>query len=243
MSPRDELPNLYGVLEVSASATFDEIEEAYGKIRETLGGGGLALYSILEEDDAGQWRDKVEAAYRTLSDPDRRAAYDRHLRGETEYPPILVQEARAAASTTHAPVVEPVARTTDSALEVAVPYQGETPPPLSEPASDRVVAAQPKPRRLEPSGEVEITPDTEFSGTLLLRIRESARAELAQGAEITKIGKGYLRAIESNDFDSLPAPVYVRGFVVEYAKVLGLDSEQVASSFMALFERYRDGGR
>ncbi|MEO1172337.1 MAG: helix-turn-helix domain-containing protein, partial [Myxococcota bacterium] len=80
-------------------------------------------------------------------------------------------------------------------------------------------------------------------GDLLRRIRESAGATLAQVAEITKIGRGYLRAIEANDFDMLPAPVYVRGFVVEYARVLGLDSEQVVSSFMTLYERFREGGR
>lgn len=240
MPSRDDLPNLYGVLDVSSSATFDEIEEAYGKIRETLAGGGLALYSILEEHDAGEWREQVETAYRTLSDPDRRSAYDRHLRGESDYPPLLVHEPRSESSSTHSPSPEPV-RPTEPAVEN--PYGGPTPPPIAEPASQRVVAAQPKTRRLVPSGEVEITPDTEFSGTLLRRIRESAGADLSQVAEITKIGKGYLRAIESNDFDALPAAVYVRGFVVEYARALGLDSKQVASSFMALYERYRDGGR
>ncbi len=240
MPSRDDLPNLYGVLDVSSSATFDEIEEAYGKIRETLAGGGLALYSILEEEDAGEWRERVEVAYRTLSDPDRRSAYDRHLRGESDYPPIFVHETQSETSSTHSPSL-PEPRSPDPALEN--PYGGSSPPPLTEPAAQRVVAAQPKSRRLVPSGEVEVTPDTEFSGTLLKRIRESAGADLSRVAEITKIGKGYLRAIESNDFDALPAAVYVRGFVVEYAKALGLDSTQVATSFMALYERYRDGGR
>jgi hypothetical protein len=35
-----------------------------------------------------------------------------------------------------------------------------------------------------------------------------------------------LVAIESNDFDGLPAPVYVRGFVTEYARALGLRRDQ-----------------
>ena len=60
-------------------------------------------------------------------------------------------------------------------------------------------------------------------------------------AEVTKIRKGYLRALEENDFDGLPAAVYVRGFISEYARVLGLDTQMVAKSYMALYERYKTG--
>lgn len=230
MSLRDELPNLYGVLEVSTSATFDEIEAAYERIQQTLGGNGLALYSIIDEEDTDSYRVQVDSAYRTLSNPERRSEYDRHLRGESDYPPLTVAELDAVAATDT--VSEPESPASDG------------PPPLSEPVAERVAQAKPKLRRLQPRlGEFDLGPDTEYSGDLLRRIRESAGATLAQVAEITKIGRGYLRAIEANDFDMLPAPVYVRGFVVEYARVLGLDSEQVVSSFMTLYERFREGGR
>jgi flagellar biosynthesis protein FlhG len=92
---------------------------------------------------------------------------------------------------------------------------------------------------LNPSLSIDVTPDTEFSGSLLRRLRESADASLDDVADITKISKRYLHALEENDFDTLPAAVYVRGFVSEYARALGLDSKTVSKSYMSLYRRYR----
>jgi len=50
---------------------------------------------------------------------------------------------------------------------------------------------------------------------------------------MTKVSKMYLQAIESEDYDHLPAPVYVRGFVFQYAKCLKLKPENVANSYVA----------
>ena len=42
----------------------------------------------------------------------------------------------------------------------------------------------------------------------------------------------YLDAIENEVFGKLPAAVYVRGFLTEYAKMLGLDIEQIVGSYL-----------
>ncbi len=91
-----------------------------------------------------------------------------------------------------------------------------------------------------PPGELPpaptITPDTEFSGALLRAVRESQGTGLEQISERTKVGTNYLRCIEDDEFDELPAAVYVRGFVTEFAKCLKLDPEQVSQSYL---RRYR----
>ena len=69
----------------------------------------------------------------------------------------------------------------------------------------------------------EITPRTEFSGPLLRQIREAVGVELREIAERSKIGMAYLQALEGEVFAKLPASVYVRGFLAEYARALGLD--------------------
>ena len=46
----------------------------------------------------------------------------------------------------------------------------------------------------------------------------------------------YLRFIEEERFDDLPAAVYVRGFVKGYARCLGLDPDRVAPSYMRRYE-------
>lgn len=91
-------------------------------------------------------------------------------------------------------------------------------------ASEPVVRAPPS-----------VPEDADFSGGLLREVREALGIELREISERTKIGIGYLGAIEDERFDKLPAPVYVRGFLVEYVKVLGLDAARVLETYFQRF--------
>jgi hypothetical protein len=82
----------------------------------------------------------------------------------------------------------------------------------------------------------DVGPRTEFSGAILRQIREALGIELREVAERSKIGLAYLQSLESDAFTKLPAPVYVRGFLTEYARILGLDAERVKDTYL---ERYR----
>ncbi len=105
--------------------------------------------------------------------------------------------------------------------------------PMATGFDDEPDAATPAPA---PSPMPEITPDTEFTGPTLRAVREARNADLRDVSARTKISLPYLRAIEEDDFATLPAPVYTRGFVVEYAKFLRLDVDQVVRTW---FRRYR----
>src|SRR5262249_13323531 len=78
----------------------------------------------------------------------------------------------------------------------------------------------------------EIGPETEFTGALLRKVRESQGIELIEISHKTKIARAHLAAIEDEEWTSLPAHVYVRGFVNEVAKFLRLDPAQVQKTFM-----------
>lgn len=82
----------------------------------------------------------------------------------------------------------------------------------------------------------EISATTEYSGPLLRQIREAVGVELREVAERSKIGMAYLQALENEQFQRLPAQVYVRGFLAEYARALGLDAERVKQTYL---DRYR----
>jgi flagellar biosynthesis protein FlhG len=88
----------------------------------------------------------------------------------------------------------------------------------------------------------EIAPGTEFSGPLLRQIREAVGVELREIAERSKIGMAYLSALEDELFAKLPAAVYVRGFLAEYARALGLDGERVKQTYLARFRAARGPG-
>ena len=77
---------------------------------------------------------------------------------------------------------------------------------------------------------------SDFNGARLRRSRLHRGLEIEQIAQVTKINPTYLRFIEDERYDDLPAPVYVRGFVSAYARCLGLDADTAAGSYMERFQ-------
>jgi len=88
-----------------------------------------------------------------------------------------------------------------------------------------------------------ITPETDFTGGLLRAVRRSQGIRVQDISARTKIGVAFLRAIEDDDFPSLPALVYVRGFVTEIAKCLHLDPEHVARTYVRRYRRHLEEQR
>lgn len=68
-------------------------------------------------------------------------------------------------------------------------------------------------------------------GEELRREREIRAISLKEIADATKISKRFLEAIERNDHKTLPAPVFTRGFVREYARYLGLNAEDMVNRY------------
>lgn len=68
-------------------------------------------------------------------------------------------------------------------------------------------------------------------GEELRREREIRGISLKEIADATKISRRFLEAIERNDHKTLPAPVFTRGFVREYARYLGLNSEDMVNRY------------
>ena len=84
--------------------------------------------------------------------------------------------------------------------------------------------------------EAAIDPNAEVTGAFLKKVREIRGLELNEIAQRTKISERYLRALEDEQFTDMPAAVYVRGYVTEYARALRLDPQRAAESYLA---RYR----
>ena len=60
--------------------------------------------------------------------------------------------------------------------------------------------------------------------------REAQSLTIQYVAEITKIRTDHLRALEDGNFNIFSAPVYIRGFVRTYARMLKLDSSQIGTA-------------
>ena len=68
-------------------------------------------------------------------------------------------------------------------------------------------------------------------GEELRREREIRGISLKEISDATKISKRFLEAIERNDHRTLPAPVFTRGFVREYARYLGLNVDELVTRY------------
>lgn len=68
-------------------------------------------------------------------------------------------------------------------------------------------------------------------GEELRREREIRGISLKEISDATKISRRFLDAIERNDHRTLPAPVFTRGFVREYARYLGLSTEEMVNRY------------
>ena len=78
-----------------------------------------------------------------------------------------------------------------------------------------------------------------LSGARLADLRELAGLSREDMERITKVNQRHLRSIEADDYSSLPVRVYVRGFIQEYARALGLDRDRVSSEFLRLYDGHR----
>lgn len=73
-----------------------------------------------------------------------------------------------------------------------------------------------------------------YSGEALKEIREAKNTTLESIAERTRISKRYLQAIEDEDPENFPETVYLKGYLRQYAREIGLDPAQVVQHYPPL---------
>lgn len=76
-----------------------------------------------------------------------------------------------------------------------------------------------------------MSPSTQKLGEYLRSEREKRQISIEQIASATKINIKLLHALESDNYDALPAKPFVRGFVANYARYIGLDPKMTMESF------------
>ena len=78
----------------------------------------------------------------------------------------------------------------------------------------------------------------ESIGAYLKRCRTNLGLTLKDVASRTRVRTTYLENIEKEKLADLPAPVYLRGFVLEFARMLDLpDPESITNAYLKLLEK------
>ena len=177
---------------------------------------------LLQVEEAGE--ERVPA-------PSETAAPVPAFAPEPASPPAVAEPAPSESANAAAPEPnppEPVpAPAPEAAAEPAAP-----PAPAVSPAAEKIhrdPEPTPGPRRFSPLDHIR----EGVTGPSLKRVREQHGFTLEQAWEVTRIRRPLLQSIEEEEFDKLPAVVFLRGMVSIYANFLGLpDPDAVAKSYL-----------
>jgi hypothetical protein len=219
MNDRYEGQTFYELLEVSPQAGPSEIYLAYQRARATYSPSSPALYSMFTPQEAQELMVLIEEAYQTLSHQARRSEYDQKMgisnKGTMKKPANNEPTVRASSDIWVGPVKvsrkpgdeipKGFARTKFSVYEV------------------------------KEDMEREIAAVEECDGQFLQRVRLYKGVTLEQMSDEIRVMKTTIAALEANNFSALPVAVFTRGFVVQMARVLGLDEAKIAAAYMKFF--------
>jgi flagellar biosynthesis protein FlhG len=171
----------------------------------------MVICGLYGRDRQAALQARMDDAYETLMDAARRKAYDVSLFPEGQ-----------------------PSRRTNPLNDKSGPIDISSLRPPTDPPKE---IAEPRPP-LPP--EPAIGPETEITGSLLRQLRESRGIDLATISQKTKVAIAHLKAIEEERFPAMPAPVYVRGFLIEYAKLLRLDVGRILGTYFARYKAIRE---
>lgn len=210
--------NYYEVLEVSSSSTPEEIHQGYLRAKSAYSQDSLALYSLMSSDECEQIVDLINEAYTIVSDPHKRRLYDEARGINQDLSDSFRQQSLSSSDFKNENIAHRIGQTGESLGSQSM----------------AIIVARKKFQleyKVDQDFEKEIEQATEFSGEFLKEIREYKNVDIIRMSEMTNISKAYIRNLEEEDTEQLPATVYVRGFIYQYAKCLKLNPDLVASSY------------
>lgn len=201
--------NYYEILEVSPKANQESIYSAYCEAKTTFNLSNPKIYNTFTPKEAQDWVELIDEAYSIIGFPNSRRQYDLELQSQLPSFEFCGDEDNKESQNREDFVPEGFGRTQFSQYEII-------------PAMEEIIKTK------------EIC-----DGLFLKKIREYKKIDLTAFATVTCIAIRHLYAIENNNFSVLPAAVFVRGYIIQYCRVLGLDEEKVVPTFMTLFKDAR----
>lgn len=243
--------NYYEVLEVPVNATLQEIHNAYIRSKNAYSGDSVALYSLMSQDECDAILEQIEEAYSVIGVAEKRREYDKarglnqgmtpqgfveEIKKTPDYAPKRKQDALLDQTEQDLKDARAAKERQDEFVYNEIPQNLE--------ATVSKVEAYKKfglTYNVDSGFEQEIENCANYTGDFLKKIREYKNVTVERLADMTKISKTYIRNIESDDFTKLPAEVYTRGFVYQYAKCLKLNPELVATSYIHHMKQVKSG--
>lgn len=208
----------YDILKVDDKATVAEIVAAYHTAKNAFSRDSVATYSLFSAEEAQSILSKLEQAYLTLSNLEKKREYDEVLKRKAEenaVPPMTELELKQNAQLL--PKEKPPSY-------VSFP---------SAPAEPTVVEAEETPAPIPVAPSTPAPASNGITGSVLKEIREKRSMSLEDVSRITKIPTKFIQAIESENVRLLPARVYLQGFVKNLSTLYRLDPKAAVTSYLS----------
>ena len=223
MSTETIRQNYYEILDLKENATQHEIFLAYEKAKKTYGVENKALNSVFSSEEAIELRNLIEEAYEVLRNDNYRNVYEKRMLANTFSKDEMTVEAIKTASDeifkrAEIPVITTTVTAQTAVISAEVEFSSEAPV-------------------IDQQFETELANKKEWTGDDLKQVREYRKLSFDELTDITKINPWYIAALEKMDPANLPVEVFVRGYVLQVAKALGLKEKAVADSYMRQFRK------
>jgi curved DNA-binding protein CbpA len=246
MHLNDDPLNLYDILELTPDATPQEIRSAYLRLKSAYGKDNIAHYSVFSREETESMLQNVENAYLVLSNPEKRRSYD-EAQGfrPSSQPPVHTQSSNPDAdffSLSGSPQGPQSGALSSAHLAglTATPISTATAASAVTSAAAMISSHHPLQPSLETMmNDIDLIIKNEqfWTGASLRRIREARRISLEDLSDYTRISRTYLHALEEENYNRLPAVVYVRGFLQQISRRLKLPADLVTRTYL---DRMRD---
>lgn len=231
--------NYYQILDVAHSATRLEIREAYIRLKNTYASTSQALYSLFSEEDARANLKSLEEAYRVLDDDVLRREYDARLFNlntrHHEHSHMASHTGDGVFEQGHSNVFDAASEAHSGSVSAeGMAWAGLGKTDLSGGTTGQVTSRS---KRFAPyAGKEKVQEEMlavlnerqQSNGEILAKLREIAGVSQEGVQETTKISLQYIICLENDDFQCLPAFVYVKGFLKSYLEFLGIEKQAEA---------------
>lgn len=209
-----ELQTYYEILDLTPDAQPSEVRDAYRTALEIYQDDSLASYSFFDEDERRTILTRLEEAFLTLIDRERKTEYDDGLvkRG-------LINKDALNPAAWHEPISIDVLKRSGEEIKPVVSRSKNL--KTKEIAGDYL------------KGLLDLDV---ISGEDLREIRVELDISLDHISDETKIRKMYLDALENDEFDKLPSRFHLKSFLRSYLKCFASDVEPFVERYMKRLE-------
>lgn len=243
MTTQDHFINYYDILEVDPKASSFEVYQAYLKVKKTYSLRDPQMFKNFTFDEIQELLTMIEEAYSTIGNDETRVIYDAqffkvypHLRSKIGTVDFDERPKAVLANSPQIPSPNTTLQAQPEPINVITTAQSVAPNPVPTGLGKTALSSY----EIDESFEAQISTQEFFDGVFLGKIRKYKKIKIEDLSQKTCISLKYLYAIEDNNYNALPAPVFTRGYVVQYCKFLDLDADKVIPTFMKLYQNGRE---